>query len=200
VPYLSWVPPCDLSFITQDLAVGASFHESALPWLVAQGITRVVDVRGEARDDAMLLGACGVELLHLPTRDRHAIDPGVLDRGTAWVLEQLGNGQRVLIHCQHGIGRSALLALCVLVAAGWPPLEALLAAKAAREVVSPSPQQLQAFVDFCRRWKHAAPSSWEVPALQDLMVVAYRHLSGKTGTGGPETPSSASHGPRTGSG
>jgi protein-tyrosine phosphatase len=191
------VPPCDLSFITRDLAVGACFHEAALPWLVAQGITRVVDVRHEARDDEALLSSCGVKLLHLPTRDRNAIDPAVLDLGTAWVLRELDEGQRVLIHCQYGIGRSALLALCVLVAAGWAPMSALVAAKAAREIVSPSPQQLQAFVDFCRRRKRAALASWDLPGLEALMAVAYRHLHGARGTGGPQE---AAHGQQPGSG
>lgn len=183
--------------MTRDLAVGACFDESALPWLVAQGITRVVDVRGEAMDDEALLRSCGVKLLHLPTRDRHAIDPAVLDRGTEWVLQQLESGQRVLIHCQYGIGRSALLALCVLVAAGWSPMNALVAAKTAREIVSPSPQQLQAFVDFCRRRKRAARFTWELPGLDALMAVAYRHLHGARGLGGPEEPA---HGERFGSG
>ena len=49
----------------------------------------------------------------------------MIDEGVQWVRSRLGAGRRVLIHCEHGIGRSALLALCVLVAGGIEPLDAM---------------------------------------------------------------------------
>ena len=49
----------------------------------------------------------------------------MLDRGVDFVRERTEAGKRVLIHCQHGIGRAPLLALCVLVDQGWAPLDAL---------------------------------------------------------------------------
>ena len=60
----------------------------------------------------------------------------------ATMAPRLDAGSRVYIHCEHGVGRSALLALCVLVSRGDPPLGALERAKSARWQVSPSPEQL----------------------------------------------------------
>jgi len=57
--------------------------------------------------------------------------------GVAFVCAALERGERVLVHCQYGIGRSVLLGLCVLVARGLAPLEALACAKAARPVAAP---------------------------------------------------------------
>ena len=49
----------------------------------------------------------------------------MLDDGVAFVNRHLDRGERVLVHCEHGIGRSATLALCVLVSRGMEPLDAL---------------------------------------------------------------------------
>jgi protein-tyrosine phosphatase len=76
----------------------------------------------------------------------------------------------VLIHCQHGIGRSALLALCVLVDCGHEPLAALELAKSRRAKVSPSPAQYEAWATWLRG-REIAPPSFDAFA-----AIAYRHL------------------------
>jgi hypothetical protein len=142
------------------------------------GISRVVDVRGECCDDEEILRRHGVLLLSLPTQDRCAVSQEMLDRGVAWVRTQLDAGHRVHIHCEYGIGRSALLALCVLVSQGHDPLQVLRKVKSARWKVSPSPEQLGAFRAFIERHGGVAPP------LQALFDVAYAHLrAGETGTG-----------------
>src|SRR4029078_4866585 len=83
-----------------------------------EGIRAVVDLRLERCDDEAILRINGLEFLHLPTEDCCALAPRTIDDGVAWVRSRLDAGTRVLIHCEHGIGRSALLALCTLVARG----------------------------------------------------------------------------------
>jgi predicted protein tyrosine phosphatase len=167
----------DLHFVAPGLAVGARFPIEAAARLARDhGITRVVDVRVEACDDAAVLGTHGIELLHLPTEDTHAISQEMLRAGVDFVCAALDAGERVFIHCQHGIGRSALLALCVLVARGDSPLQALARTKDARPVVSPTPEQLRAFTAFATWLRDARGASWEVPGLEDLAAIAYRHL------------------------
>ena len=169
----------DLDWVTPQLAVGGRFPMDAAARLARDlGITRVVDVRGECCDDEALLRRHGVLLLSLPTQDRCAVSQRMLDEGVAWVLAQLDAGQRVFVHCEYGIGRSALLALCVLTARGTDPLQALRMLKAARSKVSPSPEQLGAFRTFIERQGGMAPT------LQALFEVAYAHLrGGELGTG-----------------
>lgn len=167
----------DLHFVAPGLAVGARFPAEAAPLLAREhGISRVVDVRVEERDDEHVLRTHGIRLLHLPTTDTCAISLEKIRHGVRFVAEGLDRGERVLVHCQYGIGRSALLALCVLVDRGDPPLEAVERAKAARRVLSPSPEQLQAFLAFAAAVKAERGAPWAVPALREVGRIAWRHL------------------------
>jgi protein-tyrosine phosphatase len=91
--------------------------------------------------------------------------------GVAYVRAKVAEGGRVLIHCQHGIGRSALLALCVLVDQGHEPLAALKLAKDKRELVSPSQSQYEGWAEWLRRNGHP------VPDYHSFGCIAYRHLA-----------------------
>ncbi len=155
----------DLSWVTPHLAVGGSFGmEEAVELAREQGIERVVDLRSERCDDEEVLRSHGVVLLKLPTDDGCAVSQEMLDEGVAWVDAQLAAGRRVFVHCEHGIGRSALLAVCVLVFRGHDPLEALGLLKQARRKASPSPQQLEAF----RTWVSRRAAGVPVPPLEAL--------------------------------
>jgi protein-tyrosine phosphatase len=167
----------DLHFVAPGLAVGARFPPAAAPWLAAvHGISRVVDVRQEACDDEVLLRDHGIRLLHLPTEDTCAISQERLRTGVVFVAEGLDRGEAVLVHCQYGIGRSALLALCVLVSRGEAPLRAIERAKRARRVVSPSPSQLEALRRFAEELKAERGAPWAVPSVPQLGAIAWRHL------------------------
>jgi predicted protein tyrosine phosphatase len=167
----------DLHFVSPGLAVGSRFPAEAAAVLAREhGICRVVDLRVEACDDEEVLRVHGIRLLHLPTHDTRAISQARLWHGVAFASEGLDRGEKVLLHCQYGIGRSALLALCVLVARGEPPLAALERAKAARPVVSPSPEQLEALITFAARIRAERGAAWPVPTIEELGLVAWRHL------------------------
>jgi len=96
----------------------------------------------------------------------------MLDAGVQFAADARREGRRLLIHCEHGIGRSATVALCVMVARGADPLTALRQAKDARALVSPSPAQYDAWSRWIRRRAPAAP----VPDFEAFKAVAYRHL------------------------
>jgi protein-tyrosine phosphatase len=167
-----WNP--DLHWVTEHLAVGSCFPiERADDLRRLHRIQAVVDLREEDCDDEALLRAAGIELLHLPTPDLEAASHDDLERGVAFVRERIRRGDKVLIHCQHGIGRSALLALCVLVDHGWEPLDALTHVKDRRAVVSPSHSQFQGWV----RWLNAR--GIEAPDYHSFGCIAYRHLAGR---------------------
>jgi len=160
----------DLSWVTPHLALGGSFGmEEAVELAREQGIERVVDLRSERCDDEEVLRSHRVVLLKLPTDDGCAVSQEMLDEGVAWVDAQLAAGRRVFVHCEHGIGRSALLAVCVLVFRGHDPLEALGLLKQARRKASPSPQQLEAF----RTWVSRRAAGVPVPPLEALGRIAW---------------------------
>jgi protein-tyrosine phosphatase len=167
-----WTP--NFSWITPDLAVGGSFPAGVGARLAREhGIAGVIDVRTEACDDAEELEACGLRFLHLPTQDMFGVSQPMLDAGVAFAAEIVDSGGALLIHCEHGIGRSATLALCVLVDRGMAPMEALSLAKDSRNLVSPSQSQYEAWI----RWIERRAPQAAIPSFHEFGMIAYRHLA-----------------------
>src|SRR6266851_3409830 len=61
--------------------------------------------------------------LHTPDTRPFTIEQML--QGSRWVQERIDQGGHVLIHCEHGVGRSALLACAVLVYDGMNAQDAL---------------------------------------------------------------------------
>ena len=166
--YISF--PHDLSWITDQLAVSRCFPPDYVVELAGtHGIRAVIDLREECCDDELELARHHIALLHLPTPDTLTPRQNMLDEGVAFARGHMRSGGRVLIHCQHGIGRSALLALCVLVDLGHEPLAALSLAKDRRAAVSPSHDQYLGWAEWLRRHGHDAPDA------HSFGCIAYRH-------------------------
>lgn len=145
-------PPADLDFITDSLAVGGALRfDSQIRALSSLGIGGVVDMRRESRDNVEELQRLGISFLHLPTIDWHPPTQDDLDIGAAWVLEHIANGGRVLVHCQHGIGRSVIMAAAVLVKIGYDWPEALRLIREKRFGAAPHGDQIEALAEFARR-------------------------------------------------
>ncbi|MGA0604794.1 protein-tyrosine phosphatase family protein [Phenylobacterium sp. VNQ135] len=164
----------NFSWITADLAVGGAFERGRAATLAKDhGLGAVIDVRVEECDDPDELAACGLKFLHLPTEDLRGVSQPMLDEGVRFARAMAQERRKLLIHCQHGIGRSATVALCVLVDRGLPPMEALTTAKDARALVSPSRWQYEAWVAWLQRRGPRAAA----PSYHEFGCVAYRHLA-----------------------
>lgn len=167
---MAWQP--NLSWITDELAIGGSFpQERAAELALTHDVRGVIDLRVEACDDERLLRSHGMTFLHLPTEDVCAVSLAMLRDGVRFANRHLDRAERVLIHCQHGVGRSSTLALCVLVSRGLAPLEALALAKRRRAALSPSPAQYEAWARWLREQRGVA---WAVPAFAEFGLIAYR--------------------------
>jgi hypothetical protein len=88
----------NLSWVTDTMAVGGAFRSRDVRRLRAQGVSAVLDLRGEDTDDADLLSRHGIEFLRLPTPDAHSPSQEDFDRGVDWVLEQQSLGRKVFVH------------------------------------------------------------------------------------------------------
>jgi predicted protein tyrosine phosphatase len=162
----------DFHWLTEQLAVGGCFPIGQAGRLAeGHGIRAVIDLREEDCDDEQLLQLAGIELLHLPTPDQFSPSEQALERGVQFARGHIERGNRILIHCQSGIGRAPSLALCVLVELGFEPLDAIAHAKDCREAVSPSYEQYQGWARWLESRGKAAPDYHE------FGCIAYRHLA-----------------------
>ena len=167
-----WQP--NLDWITDLLAVGGSFPLERAELLAHQHqIAAVIDLRGEAVPDAIVMRGHGISLLHLPTTDMCAVDTPDLEHGIRFANEFLDAGRRVLIHCEYGIGRSATLALCLLVHRGMNPLDALALMKQQRPQVAPSPPQFECWRAWLDSYRFARDVDWPIPSFDEFTALAY---------------------------
>lgn len=140
----------NMSWITPQLAVGGRIHPDDIHRLATIGITRVVDTRSEYRDDEHALAVHGIQLLHLPTPDTYPLTIEQLRDGTDWVTRQIEAGEKVLIHCEHGVGRSVLLTAAALVAGGMSADDAMALVQRGRWQAAPNHRQMLRLQEFER--------------------------------------------------
>lgn len=95
-------------------------------------------------DIAARLAAVGIPWLNAPIDDFTAPDagferrwPAILDR----LLSHLSAGERVLVHCRGGKGRSGTVTAALLVAGGMAPEAAILAVRRVRPGAIETPEQ-----------------------------------------------------------
>jgi ADP-ribosyl-[dinitrogen reductase] hydrolase len=90
----------------------------------------------------------GIEVLHRPIRD---VSVPSLDDARSLVLELVARREApILIHCIGGLGRTGVIAGCLLRALGIPPDEALRRLVAARGTECPQTDDQRRFVkEFC---------------------------------------------------
>jgi protein-tyrosine phosphatase len=138
----------NMSWITTHLAVGGRVHPEDIKALAASGVTHVVDTRSEYCDDAEALAKEHIELLYLPTADTKPLTIQQMLEGSQWVKERMDHGGRVLIHCEHGVGRSALLTCAVLVYNGMHAQEALQLVQQKRWQAAPNQRQVRRLREF----------------------------------------------------
>ena len=138
----------NLSWVTHHLAVGGRVHPQDIAALARLGVTAVIDTRSEYCDDARAMAEEQIELLHLPTPDTYPLSVEQLRQGAAWAQERMKKGGRVLIHCEHGVGRSVLLTSAVLVYDGMKANDALTLVQEKRWQASPNHRQIIRLREF----------------------------------------------------
>lgn len=138
----------NMSWITHHLAVGGRIRPEDIRALSLTGITHVIDTRSEYKDDEQALARENIALLYLPTPDTYPLSLEELRQGSQWASEHIKQGGRVLIHCEHGVGRSVLLTCAVLVYGGMHARDALALVKEKRWQASPNSRQVTRLKEF----------------------------------------------------
>ena len=138
----------NMSWVTDSFAVGGRVHPEDIKALARAGITHVVDTRAEYGDDAQLMAQEHIELLHLPVPDTRPFTIEQMMEGATCVHERIAQGGKVLIHCEHGVGRSVLLTCAVLVYDGMHARDALELVEEKRWQAAPNHRQVARLREF----------------------------------------------------
>ena len=95
---------------------------------------------------------CSMRFLSLPIEDRGLpTEAGPVHQLAQQLLTDLQQGKRVVVHCRMGIGRSSLLAACVLVLSGMGTEESFARIELARGCPVPDTREQRVWVaDFER--------------------------------------------------
>ena len=147
-----------LAWITPSLAQGPRFTRAQVSALPRSGVTSVLDVRKEARDDEALLAQHGLCLCHVPMTDRAPPTQRQLKRAVEWVMGELADDRKVFIHCQSGVGRSVCVASAVLMRMGYSLPQAYEAVRRKRPQAVISERQVEALRRYADSLSSRPPS------------------------------------------
>jgi protein-tyrosine phosphatase len=103
-----------------------------------------LDLTAEGREAK----AHGIEFVSFPIPDREAPSS---EAGLASALEildrDLSSGKNVLVHCRQGVGRTGMVAACLLVSRGFAPEAAVGTVSAARGAPVPETSEQRHWID-----------------------------------------------------
>jgi len=106
---------------------------------------------------------------HLPIVDKRSPgDARAFDELIARLVDRINDDMRVIIHCNGGNGRSALVAAAVLIGLGVSQSAAVAGVRAARAGSLRNPLQILFLWSFARRWRSA--SKPPTPKLSDMFL------------------------------
>ncbi len=134
------------SEVTPQLYVGPQYGRRGKRTLERAGITAGVNLRVEFDDAAH--GLALADYCHLPTVDDAAPSIEHLERGVAFVREQIEAGRKVYIHCAGGVGRAPTLAAAYLISAGLTRDEALETIRRVRPFINIMPPQMALLTEY----------------------------------------------------
>ena len=132
----------NMSWVTPNLAVGGRIRPEDIPALARAGITHVIDTRAEHMDDEQALAREGIKFYYLPVRDTYPLTIDQMREGSKWANDVMQQGGRVLIHCEHGVGRSVQLTSAALIYAGMHAQDAVQLVQQKRWQAAPNHRQI----------------------------------------------------------
>jgi protein-tyrosine phosphatase len=131
-------------WLKEDIASWQSAGINAVLSLLTPDEERDLDLRNEARE----VRTQGMKFTSYPVPDRQIPKS---EAQWAEVLEKvngnLSSGKNVLVHCRQGIGRSGLVAICLLVKKGMSPGAAVESVSAARGLAVPETEEQREWID-----------------------------------------------------
>lgn len=120
-----------------------------------EGADTVVSLLEVAEEQELNLGterteaqAHGMKFQSFPIPDRDVpSSPRELAAALEQIYHELLAGRNVVLHCRQGIGRTGLVAACLLLEAGYKPASAVALLSEARGVAVPETQEQRRWLD-----------------------------------------------------
>lgn len=109
-----------LNWITENICTGyapKSYEE--LDSIKEQGIGAIINLCGEYSDLHEIEEGAGFDVFWLPIEDERAPKIKDMEKGLEWIDEALYLGKKVLVHCNHGIGRTGTFLTAYLLRRGF---------------------------------------------------------------------------------
>ena len=133
---------------------GDWLEDEIVGWKQA-GISTVISLLEAHEEQELALQGEAAEIRHqnmgfvsFPIPDRHVPrSEAELADALEKVEQSLAGGKNVLIHCRQGVGRTGLIAACLLVKEGMSPGSAVERISAARGVVVPETDEQREWID-----------------------------------------------------
>ena len=101
------------------------------------------------QEEPATAGTQGIEFVRFPIADFGLPDRETFRREVAHQCDALRRGQSIAIHCRAGIGRTGMIASCILIGLGVSAEDAIAQVSHARGAIVPDTQvQRQFIVDF----------------------------------------------------
>jgi len=145
----------DISEITNELYIGAQPETAHAQELCALNIGLIINMRAELRPHPVY-GAPPFSSLWLRTYDFFLtpIRMSTLEQGAQAALATIGQGQRVLVHCQRGRHRSVAMAAAILIAQGYTARDAMRLIAEKRPAADPQAWHIRRQIEaFERHWR-----------------------------------------------
>jgi len=140
-----WVIPGQLA-----ACVNPAVSQQAASELREAGAALLINLY-EMADPPELLADLGLEGLHLPVQNSDPPTQEQLRTGVAAIQATLAAGERVVVHCAAGLGRSGTLLAAYLVSQGLDPEAAIARVREARPGSVETLGQERAVHEFARR-------------------------------------------------
>ncbi len=136
-----WVEPAKLA------GSGYPASKSQVEWLVGAGVDSILTLTEKPLPPDSYRGL-KVNVSHISMRDHQPPGIGSMSRGVDFILQKMGEGRTVLVHCLAGEGRTGCVLAAYLVRSRGIGAEEAIATLRKIKPLFVEPQQEQAVRDF----------------------------------------------------